>query len=291
MKEDYREGKNRISINILLFILTFISTFYAGTMFSGSNRFFSEEWIRSGFEFSIAILTILFFHEMGHYIYARKHGIKVTLPYFIPVPFGIGTLGAIIKMKSKPQTRDALLEVGAAGPICGAIFSTLAVILGLLIMNSGEWESPAITETQGVIQLGTSYFFELLFEWIVGVSSSEYSGTLHPIAFAGWIGFLVTSINLLPVGQLDGGHILYALFGEKVRFINLGVIIFLIILGFTEWRGWHIWVALMVIMRIRHPSITYPDLPLSLRARWIGLFCIVLLILTFIPEPIIFPSE
>ena len=217
---------------------------------------------------------------MAHYFTSRKHKVKATLPYFIPAPTFIGTFGAVIKMKSPIVTRKALVDIGASGPVAGFVFSVIATIIGLAMS-----EVVRVTQTEGVWIFGNSILFSFLSKVILGVTPAGYDILLHPIALAGWIGFFVTSINLLPIGQLDGGHIAYALFGEKQIILSNLLIIIMILLGLLLWEGWAIWAVLLLILGLRHPPVLYWEVPLDYKRRFIGWLAFVIFVFTFIPVP------
>src|SRR6202035_4440219 len=173
--------------------------------------------LRSGLSFSIPLMMILFAHEMGHYLTSRYHTVDAPLPYFIPAPpsiFIIGTFGAFIRMRSPARTRRVMFDIGAAGPWAGAVLAVLAVAIGLKLSDVSPLDASG-----GGLQLGNSILFWAVSYAVLGVDPNSVNVNLHPIAFAGWIGLLVTTLNLLPVGQLDGGHVIYALFGRWHRTI------------------------------------------------------------------------
>lgn len=205
---------------------------------------------------------------------------EATLPYFIPAPTIFGTFGAFIKMKSPIVTRKALIDIGASGPIAGFIISVIATIIGL---NMSEIVSSA--QAKGALNLGDSLLFSLLAKIVLGVTPSDSDILLNPVAFAGWIGLFVTSINLIPVGQLDGGHIAYALFGEKHTRISFMLIFVMILFGLFLWEGWFVWAVLLLILGLRHPPVIYWEVPLDSKRKFIGWLAFVIFILTFIPTP------
>lgn len=182
---------------------------------AGINLFKEPMRLWEGYPFSISIMTILLGHEMGHYFASKAHRTKATLPYFIPAPSIIGTFGAFIKMKSPILTRKALIDIGATGPIVGFILSLIACIIGLKMSKIIP-----LTYGEDVFMLGDSILFSLLVKFTLGNIPAGQDVLLHSVAFAGWIGLFVTSMNLLPVGQLDGGHIAYALFGKWHFYIS-----------------------------------------------------------------------
>jgi len=267
-------------LHILLFILTFMTTLLAGAMMRDINPWQNPERLYLGLPFSITIMTILLTHELSHYFASRRHNVPVTLPYFIPAPSIIGTFGAIIKIKPPIYDRCSLIDIGAAGPLGGFVAAVIATVIGL----SYSEVIPAGRFREG-FSLGGSILFSFLTELILNIDMERYDVLLHPIAFAGWIGLFVTSVNLLPVGQLDGGHIAYAVFGERQRWIALLMVIILFILGFTYWEGWLIWGLLLLLIGYGHPPLVYPEVKLDERRRFIGWLSFIIFIITFIPVP------
>jgi membrane-associated protease RseP (regulator of RpoE activity) len=267
-------------LHITLFLLTFISTLAVGALNEGINIVAEPFKIYKGFPFSATLLLILLSHESSHYILSKKHRVDATLPYFLPAPTLFGTLGAFIKMKSPITTKNALMDIGASGPIAGFIISVVATVIGLFLSKV----MPAV-KAGGMITLGDSLLFAGLSKLIVGTIPDNYDVFLHPIAFAGWIGFFVTSLNLIPIGQLDGGHIAYALLGEKHAKISKILIGVLILLGFF-WEGWLFWAVLLIILGFRHPPIIYSAIPLDPKRKIIGWIALIIFIVTFIPVPI-----
>jgi membrane-associated protease RseP (regulator of RpoE activity) len=268
-------------LHIVLFIITFLTTLTAGALQKGINIIKEPGRLIEGLPFAGALMSILLCHELAHYIASRKHHTKATLPYFIPAPSIIGTFGAFIKMKSPIITRKALIDIGASGPIAGFIISVVACIVGLAMSEaivSGQKEDVGIA-------LGGSVLFTFLSEFIIGNVPDNYNILLHPIAFAGWIGLFVTSLNLIPIGQLDGGHIAFAVFGERHRYISIVLVGILGILGFFFWEGWLIWAVLMIILGIRHPPVLHWEVPLDPKRRFVGILTFIIFIITFIPSP------
>jgi membrane-associated protease RseP (regulator of RpoE activity) len=188
-------------------------------------------------------------------------------------------------MKSPIVTRKALIDIGASGPIAGFIVSLIAVIFGLHWSNF----APAI-QANGVPNLGDSILFSLLARMILGETPPGAEIFLNPVAFAGWIGLFVTSINLLPVGQLDGGHIAYALMGEKHIRLSVSLIFLMVFLGFLSWVGWFVWAGLLLVLGLRHPPVIYWEVPLDRKRKILGCLALLILILTFIPVPFEFFS-
>ena len=266
-------------LHLILFLLTVLTTLFAGAIMEGSNPLKAPLSLVQGIPFSLTLLLILGIHELGHYRFARKHHVDATLPYFIPAPTIIGTFGAFIKMRQPVRNRRALLEIGAAGPIAGFLIAVPALFIGLSLSEV----VPAAQE--GGIQLGESLMMKLA-TWIVHPGLGEGQDVvLHPVAFAAWIGMLVTMLNLLPIGQLDGGHIAYALLGKwykKVAWGALGAILILSIFS----PNWLVWAALVFfLIRVKHPPI-YGSLTKPTRYEIsIGVIALVIFVLTFIPVP------
>ncbi len=276
---DSAKPRAKITIHIILFLLTLLTTLIAGALQEGVNPLDTPAQIYKGFPFSFALMAILLAHELGHYWIARRHGMNVTLPYFIPAPSFIGTFGAFIKMRSPARDRRVLLDVGAAGPLVGVAFAIPLLILGLKLS-----EVRVIQEQMGT-RLGSSILLHLT-SWILfGPLPEGTDIIIHPVGFAGWIGLLVTSLNLIPVGQLDGGHIAYALLGEKQNIISKIVFAGLLALGIFGWPGWLLWALLLFLMGFRHPPPLDGWVPLDRRRKMIGWLAVVVFSLTFIPIP------
>lgn len=268
-------------LHIVLFIATFLTTLTAGALQKGINIIKEPGRLIEGLPFAATLMSILLCHELAHYIASRKHHTKATLPYFIPAPSIIGTFGAFIKMESPIITRKALIDIGASGPIAGFIISVAACIVGLAMS-----ETIVSEQKEGVgIALGSSVLFTFLSKFVIGSVPDNYDILLHPVAFAGWIGLFITSLNLIPIGQLDGGHIVFAVFGERHRHISIVLVGTLGIFGFLFWEGWLIWAVLMIILGTRHPPILYWEVPLDPKRKLISITAFIIFAITFIPSP------
>jgi membrane-associated protease RseP (regulator of RpoE activity) len=235
-----------------------------------------------GIPFAVAIMTILLVHELGHYFAARHHGMDVTLPFFIPMPppMIFGTLGALIKMRSPMFNRRMLLDVGAAGPIAGFVVSLPILIVGLM---HSSWT----TYPPSYFVLGDSLLFHWLTNLIVGARPEGMFLDMSSLAFAGWIGFFVTAMNLMPIGQLDGGHISYAMLGRRHSRLAIAAFAAMLALAFF-WPGWVFWaVMILVLIRVKHPPVIDEHIPLDGRRILIGLITMIILLLTFMPQPIV----
>ncbi len=278
---------NRYWLHLLLFILTFAATTFAGAH-SG------DSWLTllsSGLSYSITLLTIITFHEFGHYFAARHFGVTATLPFYIPFLtwpgtwIGFGTLGAVIKTRSPITNRRALLYIGAMGPLAGFAISIAALYIGLLYSDIAI--IPPVSQNIPVRIYGDSLLLKAVVYLIHGPIPEGYDVFLSPVAWAGWIGFLLTSLNLMPLGQLDGGHILYALIGRKQRFAGWTALVILSALSFL-FHGWVLWIILtLTFLMVAHPPVPEGD-PLTTNEKIMGWFCMIILFLTFIPVPVSF---
>jgi membrane-associated protease RseP (regulator of RpoE activity) len=267
-------------LHIFMFVITFCSMLVAGSLLKGVNPIDDPLRIIEGLPFSIALMCILLCHEFAHYFASRAHHVTATLPFFIPAPTIIGTFGAFIKMKSPILSKRALVDIGASGPIAGFVIALIAATVGLRLS-----EVVQLTDTNGGLYLGSSLLFHALSYLTFGNVPDGYDVLLHPVAFAGWVGFLVTSLNLIPIGQLDGGHVTFALLGRMHRKFSIVLIALLIIMGTFLWAGWLIWAFLMVLLGIDHPPILHEEIVLDRKRKYIGIFCLVIFVLTFTPVP------
>lgn len=267
-------------LHIVLFMLTALSTVFVGALQSGGDPLSHPADIRKGVPFALSLLTILLTHEFAHYFASRRHRVKATLPYFVPAPTIIGTFGAFIKMKSPIVTRKALIDIGASGPIAGFIVSLIAVVVGL-----STSEVVSVAEKKDLLHLGDSLLFSFLSRLVIGTTPANADIFLSPVAFAGWIGFFVTSINLIPVGQLDGGHIAFAFLGEKHARLSFMLVLVMIVLGLVFWEGWLVWALLLVVIGMKHPPVVYWEETLDPRRRFVGLCALFIFVLTFVPVP------
>ncbi len=265
-------------LNIVLFLLTLITTTFAGTIFSGKDPFILKN-LPSGLPFSLSLLTILLFHESGHYFLSKKHNVEASLPYFIPAPSFIGTFGAIIKMKSNINSKNSLIDIGTAGPLSGFIVSIPFLAYGIAKSKLVQ------TIPDGSIKLGDFLLIKVLTKVIWGDLPENMDLMLHPVAFAGWLGCFVTAINLFPVGQLDGGHICYAFFPKKSAIISKIFILILFVLGFLAWEGWFIWTFLLIILGTKHPPVYDENETITPFRKFLGFLSIIVFFLTFTPAP------
>jgi membrane-associated protease RseP (regulator of RpoE activity) len=272
------------TINIVLFVLTALTTTAVGALYANSTF---DSWILfflRGWVFSVPLMTILLVHEMGHYLTGRRHLLDVTPPYFIPAIPPLGTFGAFIKIRSPITNRKVLVEVGASGPMAGALVAIPLLVVGLYLSEI----RPQMGEAKG-FAFGSSIILELLCWLRFGEFSFNSTILLHPTAMAAWFGLFVTAMNLLPIGQLDGGHVIYALFGpRRAQIISVIVFACLIPLGILLWPGWFMFGILTLFLGLRHPPPLDPYTPLDRGGRLLGWAAIVLFLLTFIPVPLNF---
>lgn len=316
-----------------MFVLTLASVYLVyGYQWAGGDPLRDAYVAWQSVQFSVTLMAILLAHEMGHFLVARAHGFRLTLPYFLPFPFAFGTLGAVIQLESLPRSRTALLEMGAAGPLAGFSLAILAMFVGLpgaedpgtlqlpvtvaeeLLSQAQEVADPAWWEPiVGVLMLPLALLEQLLvwtgavpavqpdslpitilnnpplMDLVGGLLNGEAPGRyaeLDPVAFAGWVGCLLTAINLIPVGQLDGGHILNALMPGRAKLAARAGIGLLILAGVLLWPGWAVW-GVMVWLMGAWRSLPVPEQPpLTLRAKAIAALTLVAFGLSFMPRPI-----
>ena len=263
--------RRRIGFHVLLFVLTIASTYVVGL----GDGPIGALWYSGG------LVLILLTHEMGHFLAAKKHRVRATLPYFIPFPLPpFGTMGAVIKMEGRIPDRRALLDVGAAGPLSGLVMIVPAILIGLKLSTVQEVRTLGAT----AIRLGDSILFTGLSRIVFGPLPPGHDVVLHPLAFAGWAGLLVTAMNLLPVGQLDGGHLLYALFWKRSRLVSnvfYGVFLFLCLFVYA---GWLLLVIVLAFFRT-HPPTLDDSLALNPARKTVGVLALILFVLAFTPIP------
>jgi len=268
-----------------------LTTLGAGSFISDYNLFIDFPYrvlpgLWKGVPFSLPLLVILGSHEMAHYLNSRRHRVEATLPYFIPFPNIFGTLGAVIKIKSPIQNRNALIDIGSSGPIIGFMFSVAACIVGLSLSGPEAVSGPDAVDG---LMLGPSLLYYALIHLLVDADVTRQAIELHPVAVAGWVGLFVTSINLMPVGQLDGGHVAYAFFGKWHRPVSRIFMVLLGLMGVFIFPGWLIWALLLLFIGTKHPPVEDPYAPLDVGRKLEGLASLIIFIITFPPVPIIIP--
>lgn len=314
---DRRERRTAIA----LFFATLLSVYLVyGYTWAGGDPLSDPETAGQSAQFAVALMGILLAHEMGHYLVALRHGFRLSLPYFLPFPAAFGTFGAIIRLRSLPPSRTALLEMGAAGPLAGFVVAVLAIAIGLPgIVEHGapellwvpppdpatlpppsefdralewlfsvpplSWLAPAPAEnTIPLLILANPLAMDLVGLALEGARPGRYA-ELSPIATAGWVGCLLTGINLLPIGQLDGGHILNALAPRHAaRVARIGV--YVALAASLLWSGWFVWAMLLLVLRA-WVSLPVPERPgLTPRARLVAALAGVAFLLSFMPRPL-----
>jgi membrane-associated protease RseP (regulator of RpoE activity) len=271
-------------INLLLLIATILTTLYVGAVNEEQTLNTYRLWL--GWPYSLSLLLILGAHELGHYFAARYHKVPVTLPYFIPIPFPpIGTMGAFIRLKAPIYNRRALLDIGAAGPLAGLIFAIPILIYGLSTSLV-----QAVPPGGGYTLEGNSILYALLKISIFGRMLPDAAGMdvmLNQVAWAGWVGLLVTGLNLFPVGQLDGGHVSYVLFGKQAKLFFWPVLIGLSLLALiTQTATWGLWIVMLFFFGAMHAEPLDDVTPLDGKRRLIAIITLFIFIFVFVPIPL-----
>ena len=264
-----KSGESRIHLNIFLFLVTVVTTVSAGYLLGGN--------IWDGIAFSISLLAIVGFHETAHFFAARKHGVKATLPYFIPAPTLIGTFGAVINVKSAIPHKNALFDLGVSGPIAGFIVTIPVLIIGILLSHVAPLQPNTAT-------FYPSLLMQIIMYFVSPQIPSGYELFIHPVAFAGWVGMIITMLNLMPVAVLDGGHISRSLFNTKIhQYVSVAGIIVTILLG------WYVMAILMAVfilfMAKTHPGAMDNVSKLSKSRKLLAVVVVVILILCLTPYP------
>ncbi|MCS7306863.1 MAG: site-2 protease family protein [Thermoguttaceae bacterium] len=284
----------------LLFGATCLTTFLAGLSMAPESGLVLEHWLKkqvvptellrqmlwSAGSYALAVMIILTLHEAGHYLQARRYGVRVSLPYFIPMPLTpIGTLGAVIAMDARVPNRKVLFDIGVTGPLAGLIPTFICCVWG---MQQARYALPG----QDAMIFGDPLLFHWLAAWLLGPRPEGHEILLNPILFAGWVGLLITSLNLLPVGQLDGGHILYALVGSKARAVAwtvlLGVtaLVFYTLIRYHN-PGWSLMVILLYLIGPGHPPTYQDNLPIGPFRTVLGWLMLAFVVIGLTPMPVI----
>jgi len=248
---------------------------------------FPYDWVYSnmrhfadGLPFSCTLLGILLVHEFGHYFAARAYGVRATLPYLLPAPSLSGTAGAVIRLRSRVKTRSALLAIGAFGPISGFVVALVMACVGIRLSQ------PVPVEPAKLIDFSSPLIIRLL-EHVIhpgGLSYQPDHVLWHPVFVAAWIAILITSLNLIPAGQLDGGHILYAVSPRLHRIVTWITMAVLVVLSMTSWLGWLLWTGLLLLPGMRHPKVQDPEEP-RFPLLIVAPICFVLLALCVSAQP------
>lgn len=312
------------TVNLIFFILTLLSVWFTGGVLgsegelTGSASQVILQLLKNGWPFALSMMAILAAHEFGHYLMGRHHGVHVTLPYFLPLPFPIspfGTMGAFINMKEVPKNRRILMDIGIAGPLSGLIMAIPVLLIGLSLSRLEPlpaFPQPGVLgqaqlEGNSILYLFLKFlvFGRLLPEpatyqglppllyWLRYVLTGQplpYGGldvVLHPVAWAGWGGLLITALNLIPAGQLDGGHILYTLFGRKRAQALFPVILAVLILMGFIWSGWWLWALLIFFFGRTYAEPLDQITELDGRRRLLGVIMLIIFALIFTPVPLV----
>jgi Zn-dependent protease len=291
--------EKRIWLNILLFVVTIVTTFIVGFSWSIGYKYaenfaqnpdlvpdpamiINPEIVVLSLIYAVVLLGILLGHELGHYLACQYYKVDATLPYFIPAPSLIGTMGAFIRIRSPITKKKQLFDIGIAGPLTSFILSLPACVLGLYLSKA----VPSLPKEESILfgdPLILKFFANIFFKGI----PEGFDIVPHPIAFAGWVGILVTALNLFPVGQLDGGHVVYAFLGKKSRNLSPYILGIFILMGVFFWIGWFVWALLIYFLGLKHPQIYDEDKPLSPGRRFLGVLIMIIFVVSFTPEPIV----
>ena len=305
--------RDNLALHLFLFVAALGSAVVAGGFLSGTDildtRFsqiggvwlpvptgFDVGEMAVGLAFGLTFIGILLGHEMGHYLTARRHAVSVSLPWFIPFPpyFSlVGTLGAFIRLKSPMMRRSVLFDIGVAGPLASFALSLPALLLGLSLSEvmgttDGGLQPFVIQFAGEPIRIGNNILVHFAAAGVVPGFEEGSAVLLHPVAFAGWLGIFVTALNLMPLGQLDGGHILYAVAGPRQRASTIAFIAVLVPLGFLWW-GWWLWGVIALALsrgRLAHPPVLVEDIPVGRGRTILGWVALVLFVLSFSPAPL-----
>lgn len=318
LEKEERKEKNKIAVHVLLFIVTFITTTMAGMEWiTGSFGPYELSSLMIGLPYSVSILFILASHEFGHYFAARYHNVKATLPYFIPLPsfsgiiLSFGTMGAVIRTKTAVPDNKAMFDIGVAGPIAGFAASLIVLVygfthlpgVGYILAIHPDYFTPSSASGGMSLSFGDTLLFSFLRNILT--DSSQFVPPMseiyhYPYLCVGWFGLFVTSMNMIPVGQLDGGHIIYSMFGagkhKVISWISLGFLLVLGLSGLVQmilkinigigWLGWLVWgIVLFFIIRVKHPPVVYFH-KLDMKRMILGYISIAILLLSFSPAPI-----
>ena len=288
--------QDRVWLHVLMFVLTVASTTLAGAEhYAGFLADFSSggrlplpaaALLVRGLWYSVTILAILGCHELGHYFACRYYDVDASLPFFIPVPFLLtGTMGAFIRIREPIPSKRMLFDIGIAGPIAGFVVAVPALFLGLAMSHVVRIPP----DTPNMLELGEPLLFKFASWLLWGAQPDGYSLNMHPVAFAAWFGMLATALNLFPIGQLDGGHISYAVLGPRSTFVTFAMMAVAVALCYFS-TSWIVWTVLIVVMLAmfgpRHPRVFDEHVPLGRTRLLLALFAVVMFILCFTAAPI-----
>ena len=308
---EWRPPRQRYWLHALLLVATCFSTLVVGArmqhnfalgepafLLDVSDSLFGMPWalqdparLLLGIPFAGTLMLILLAHEMGHYLYCKRYGVWATLPFFIPAPTLIGTFGAFIRIRSPIRSRTALFDIGIAGPIAGFL-----VALPVLIVSLGLSKPVLAGTPPGTLDLGFPLIFQLVHRIAAAISGTHDIARLplnrvllHPTAIAAWVGMFATSLNLLPGGQLDGGHIVFSIAPRAHKFVSRVTILILLPMAYYLWMGWLVWAILLWLSSFRHPQVAEWPKVSGVRA-WLAVFALLMLVLTLTPAPFVHAS-
>lgn len=281
-----RRGR-RVRLPVLLFVATCLSTVLAGgqfTFFPVGDWFHWHFYLnyRDGMVYAALVMTILFCHEMGHFLQARRYGVRSSLPFFLPLPISpLGTLGAVIAMEPRIGNRKALFDIGITGPLAGLVPTLICCVVGVQIAKA---PAPVGMYTT---QFGDPLLLKLLYHWRFGPMPEGCDVPLNPVLWAAWVGLLVTSLNLMPIGQLDGGHVLYAIMRKRAHIVAtvllFGAAVAVIAFGYVWWT---LMLVLLVLMGPKHPPTAGDDVPLGAWRYVLGWLMLAFIAIGFTPTPL-----
>ena len=275
------QPRRRWRLPVLLFVATCLSTLLVGMEMSGIEKGYLA-LLAAGLSYSVPVMTILLCHEMGHFLQARRYGVYCSLPFFIPVPIPpFGTMGAVIAMEPRIGHRRALFDIGITGPLAGLVPTIIFLVIGL-------YHTKPVPYTGGGDLFGAPLLFEFLANWIMGPIPKGYVIDHNPMAFAGWVGLFITSLNLIPIGQLDGGHVLYALLrrkAHKVATTLLFAALFLVVWNWKDLNNWTLMLILLFFMGPIHPPTADDDEPLGFFRYLLGWLTLAFIFIGFTPVP------
>lgn len=291
-------AKSRAWLNGSLFVLTIVSAFVVGINWSASYKYAEDigrdprfvppagifkdpQIVWLSLLYAAVLMIILLGHELGHYLTCRRYRINATLPYFIPMLGFIGTMGAFIKIKSPITKKRQLFDVGVAGPLTSFLLAVPALVYGLHLSKV----IPNLPSSEGYL-LGEPLLMKIIGAVFFKNAGADSAIILHPMAFAGWVGLLVTALNLFPLGQLDGGHVSYAIFGSRSKTIAKIFLAIYLIMAIFFWFGWLVWALLILLLGLKHPRILDEDSSLGPKRTILSILILVIFILSFIPDPI-----
>lgn len=278
----------------LLFVLTALTACYAGLSWSAGFLAFQggagagARLFPLSALYAAVLMGILSVHEAGHYLTCRRHGVNASLPYFIPGPPFLGTFGAFIRIRSNLYFKQQVFDVGANGPLAGFALTVPALAAGLALSKVVPF-----TPTPDILNFGEPLLFKFAAALILGPVPEGSTVALHPVGWAAWVGLLVTSINLVPLGQLDGGHVLYAVLGRRARSVSIAMVGFMFAMGVFFHTTWILLAAVMLVFerkngtRLKHPEVLDESAPLDPRRRRTAVLVLAVFVLSFIPAPVV----